>query len=390
MGTYIKNQNKNGVSYTYKEHFGRKENGGYLWKKFTGKSKAAAKRKCDEFKLKYGYASKSQIAKEIFSDYIINWGERTLKNSVKETTYSSFINTVNSRISKYPLGFTQMAQIDINIIQNHINALTDAGYSRATIIKTYRNIKKCLEDAVDNGDVQKINFQRVKLPIEEKVKTKRKDIQAFSLEDVEKIKTELNKVDVNGNPLYQYKNEILFLLNTGLRCGEALALTWDKVNLEEKEIYICQTASIIQTKDEYSKKKTKEVISTPKTKNSNRQVTLNVAAYNALLEIQKKNEGHTKPSDRVFLSKKFTPVNKRNLNRFMGTLTKNAGTNLQTSGLHVLRHTFATVAIAKGNSLSYISKQLGHANENTTRQFYISYLPEIKSKDEEKFKTFKI
>lgn len=42
----------------------------------------------------------------------------------------------------------------------------------------------------------------------------------------------------------------------------------------------------------------------------------------------------------------------------------------------------------KGVPISFISKQLGHANETTTRNIYISYLDETFRRDKEFFEKF--
>jgi hypothetical protein len=44
--------------------------------------------------------------------------------------------------------------------------------------------------------------------------------------------------------------------------------------------------------------------------------------------------------------------------------------------LYDLRHTFATMLLAKGAPITYVSAQLGHAKPTTTLQHYAHWLPQ--------------
>ena len=44
--------------------------------------------------------------------------------------------------------------------------------------------------------------------------------------------------------------------------------------------------------------------------------------------------------------------------------------------LYDLRHTFATLLLAKGAPITYVAAQLGHAKPSTTLQWYARWLPQ--------------
>ena len=46
------------------------------------------------------------------------------------------------------------------------------------------------------------------------------------------------------------------------------------------------------------------------------------------------------------------------------------GDDEQLVGLHTLRHTYASLLINQGESIKYVSKQLGHASINITADLY--------------------
>ena len=52
--------------------------------------------------------------------------------------------------------------------------------------------------------------------------------------------------------------------------------------------------------------------------------------------------------------------------------------------LHSLRHTHASMLLAKGLSIQYVSKRLGHANIEITWRVYSHLLEELKTEEDEK------
>ena len=48
---------------------------------------------------------------------------------------------------------------------------------------------------------------------------------------------------------------------------------------------------------------------------------------------------------------------------------------------HDLRHTFASLLLAKGAPITYVSRQLGHANPQITLGVYSHWIPEENQRD---------
>ncbi len=76
----------------------------------------------------------------------------------------------------------------------------------------------------------------VKLPLS-KIKEK-KEVTAYTPEEVAAIVEEAKRTYSNGVPVYRYGYLIILILNTGMREGEPLYLKWKDVNLEKRRIYI--------------------------------------------------------------------------------------------------------------------------------------------------------
>jgi integrase len=82
----------------------------------------------------------------------------------------------------------------------------------------------------------------------------------------------------------------------------------------------------------------------------------------------------------IFRNESGTPIDPANwfMTMFVPTAiraglrpaTASEGTDEQLVGLHTLRHTDASLLINQGESIKYVSKQLGHASINITADLY--------------------
>jgi len=161
-------------------------------------------------------------------------------------------------------------------------------------------------------------------------------------------KPELEKIWENIDPFW--RPFLRFIYHTGLRKGELINLTWDKVDLDKK----IPTIKIISI-DEW----------TTKTRRS-RSIPLN---GNALAIIKKQIGIHQKY---VFVSQKGVKIHPNTpysaIKRTLKTL------NLE-GDVHKLRHTYASHLVLGGKSIFEVQKLLGHSKIETT-QIYAHLSPE--------------
>ena len=368
-GTFI--TNKSG-SVTLQKYYGIDETGKKIYKKFTAKNKTTAKEMARQYEQSFISPNSIEVEKMTFIEYFKRWAELYKKNSVKATTYNAIEYCISSRIEPYEIARLQMKQLSSDIFQRYINTLVDAKYSRATIVKTYNTINNCLKMAETKGDIRVNPLRLVSIPSEAKVLTKEKEIEFFAEDDIKKLLNEAEQTDKTGKLKHLYGYEIIFLIYTGLRIGEACALCWKDIDLENKRMNIVSSSSIIHTND--GSRRTKEIISSPKTNKGKRTVFLTKQAIYALTKMREKNSKYLDDDDRVFITTVGTPLNRRNLRRSLNSLQKQANTSIQNSGLHVLRHTFATLAISKNIDLKTISQMLGHSKVSTTYNIYVHFI----------------
>ncbi|MCM0582151.1 site-specific integrase [Weissella diestrammenae] len=159
---------------------------------------------------------------------------------------------------------------------------------------------------------------------------------------------------------------IVLIAYSGLRAGEALALTRDDINLEK------QTISINKTKGRDG------INTTPKTKNSIREIKMPsnfFEIYNLFI-----SHKHTwNKNYELFDGRRIASNPNKTLELYE---LKNNFKNIVS--IHGLRHSHASYLLSKGINIAYISKRLGHANIAITQTIYIHLLNEQALKEEQR------
>ncbi len=153
---------------------------------------------------------------------------------------------------------------------------------------------------------------------------------------------------------------IAISLYTGLRIGELCALQWKDVDVNNKTITIRKTIQRIQVTE--GKRKTKIIITEPKSTNSNRTIPIPDCLIPMISEFV--------ASSSIFvLSGKNRPVEPRTMQNRFKRILNNAG--LPSINYHSLRHAFATGALEIGFDIKTLSEILGHSSVEVTLNRYI-------------------
>jgi integrase len=159
----------------------------------------------------------------------------------------------------------------------------------------------------------------------------------------------------------------LFLVDTGVRPGEALGLRWEDVDL------VARTAHIQRAIERGSRR-----VKSTKT-GTTRHVDLTPRLVKMLDTLQTETErkaleaGREAP-DLVFPSAEGTPLDGRTVAKRFSTLVGRAG--LPRFSIYDTRHTYASHLLALGAPITYVAAQLGHAKPTMTLQAYAHFLPQ--------------
>ena len=156
---------------------------------------------------------------------------------------------------------------------------------------------------------------------------------------------------------------------TGLRRNEILALQYTDVDWTNKELVINKAVS--KTKVSDGVRKWEWRIGPPKSRKSNRRV----AAAEAVLELLRRLRADAKDSSGlVFLGPGGKRMDPDYFDEFIfGRVAAHAG--LPNVRFHDLRHFFASMLIAQGESAKYVCDQMGHSSIQVTFDTYGHLFP---------------
>ena len=187
----------------------------------------------------------------------------------------------------------------------------------------------------------------------------KKQIEAYNKDQVRKLVASLEETP-------SFKNlGLLLTIYSGMRIGEVCALQWKDVDLEEKVIRVNKSIQRIYTEeDTMGKTKTELLISTPKTKSSQREIPI----VQPLLKTMKDFAKICRP-DYFVCSGTTTPIEPRTYRSYYMKKIEEIG--LPRLKFHGLRHTFATQLIASKADVKTVSAILGHSDITTTLNTYV-------------------
>ncbi|MDE0006304.1 MAG: site-specific integrase [Rhodospirillaceae bacterium] len=170
------------------------------------------------------------------------------------------------------------------------------------------------------------------------VRYKRNSPERFLTEaEFERLGRVLGDVEAQGAILPQAAAALRLLMLTGCRCKEILRLRWEEVDLERNELRLSDS------------------------KTGPRTVPLSPAAARVLA-------GRPRvPGDLWVIPGRFPGRPLRNIDRSWRKVRARAG--LEDVRMHDLRHSFASRALALGESLPMIGKLLGHTRVQTTARY---------------------
>lgn len=254
-------------------------------------------------------------------------------------------------------------------------------YAGSTIRQTFIAMGTMFRSAVLNDVIQKHPLDGVRLS---------KPIKAVSNIKylTEKEQTIFLKAAKQSHNYDQYA----LLLETGLRTGELIGLTWDAIDFKKRTLTVSKTL-------EYRHSRGTWVAGPPKTASSYRTIPLTDKAYSILERIyetkdyRKQSEnlsmeleyidrvsGEMKTllmKDLVFINYRTGMPNKNSsYDTHLYKLCDEAG--IKRFCMHALRHTFATRAIERGVQPKALQMLLGHASLHTTMDKYVHVTDESK------------
>lgn len=314
-----------------------------------------------------------------------DWLHEIRASSLTPKTIADYDRIFHNYIESAPISKMIISQITKNDITRFFNQLAKKGVSIQMIKKIKLRLSACFNGADEY--ILKNPVTHAILPkAEDHSRSYSKDglklhlssegaYNAFTPAEQEKLITELLKgQDWHSDPL------ILFILGTGLRLGEALALNYN-LDIRDGQVLVRRTyqrSPIIEDRKVVGYEK---IFKEPKTKGSIRSVKMpqliNKAVKDRIAQIRElAKDPHYHDQGLLFPDEIGDILHDARPLRRLRALEKELG--LSAINIHGLRHSYATRLLESGRPIQVISKLLGHSRVELTQAIYAHVMDDLK------------
>jgi integrase len=273
--------------------------------------------------------------------------------------YTSLVKHINPGLGKIPLKKLESQQIQ-EFLSGKLAKLS---------VKICRHLRCCLKVALNWAVEHKqipnnpANSKAIRLPKDEH------QVRFMTMDELGAF-----RAAARGNWMEHAFN---VALATGIRESEVLGLRWDRIDLEKRSMLIDAQLQRVDGK---------LVLTVPKTKKSLRRLTLNQDAVKALTAQKMQQEGERQAADDSWRATGFVftnqdsgaPIDHRTLLKYFYKARVTA--RIKDITFHGLRHTYASILLARGVPVKEVSESLGHSDVAFTLRIYVHCMPGFRDK----------
>lgn len=291
-----------------------------------------------------------------FKEIADEWLERRYRESVKESTYLNTSNVFFKLHILPAIGDYIIDRIDKIVLETVISEWSEYLIKhRYNLVVNYT--KRVFVYALKEGYIKRNPFDLVHVPA---IKEERAADSKFYTRD--EVVEFLDSCKDYGRYGYYWHTFFHFLIFTGVRSGEARALTWNDVDLNRGLVGISKTLSVRLNEDT---NKTEMYLSDSTKNNEDRTITLDRITVSLLKELKGKKEN----DELVFPALRGGGwMHSQSASNAMRNITRN--NNLNQIKMHELRHTHCSLLFDAGVNIKEVQKRLGHKDVKITLNIY--------------------
>lgn len=282
---------------------------------------------------------------------------------VKESTMVKYHNLLSGYLLPM-LGNKPISQLDYHCLDQMCNTLlrqggkAKRGLSPKTVSDALALVRNILQYSADRGNPPPVGGRSIT------IKREHREMRVLTKQEQQTL----------CRYLFSSRDSrdlgLLLCLFTGLRIGEICALKWGDFSFPEKTLFIHQAMQRIQIFQPSGEKKTKIVISTPKSECSIRTIPLPDPLLPLLRHRCREEDAF------VLTGAQGHYIEPRTMQNHFKRVLKQCG--IPDANFHSLRHSFASRCVEVGFDIKSLSEILGHASVTITMNRYVHPTLELK------------
>ena len=337
----------------------------------TGKTQREVLEKLQAIAVEMNEGSYVEPSKRLLKDWIKIW-LKEYQGSKKPLTVQNYASTINKHVIP-ALGDIELRKLTNLMIQRFYNSLSSGENPLAP--KTVKNIHgilhKALDQAVKAGELKTNPADNCVLP-----KQVKPEIKPLEPEEVTRFLKNLE-----GEP---YKNLFLVAFFTGMRQGELLGLSWDRVDFDGGIIEIRQQLQCIDGK---------YFLETPKHDKVRLIAPARIVMEALREEQQKQLQNRAAAGDDwqnewnlVFTDETGKYLVRRTVDKHFKKILARSG--IEEHRFHDMRHTFAVSMLDAGEDFKSLQENLGHATAAFTLNQYAHVSQKMRMQSSQKMNDY--
>lgn len=327
-------------------------------KKFRFKTKQEAVRKKNEALREIEQGTIATGSQRRLGEYLEDWLENTHKSKLRLGTYINYKKLVGYVVAE--LGNVWLQKLTPQQVQKFYSKKLDGGLSSKVVHEIHGVLHLALKNAVRWGLVPRNVCDLVTAP-------------RIVSREVVPLTMEQARILMNHVKGHRLEMLLAMAVVTGMRRGELLALRWSNIDFERGHLLVLHSVDFIAGHGFVEGK--------PKTTAGKRVVSLPVF----LLEMLKQHRTQQLEeqaaiadwvdNDLVFPNLKGGYLSPNHMVEAFRKLLEEAG--LPRLRFHDLRHSAATILLARGVNIKVVSELLGHSDIVITLRTYGHLLPSM-------------